>query len=210
MGRLRAVLAAFALTACATPGEDARFRVGASENAFVVIGVAEAGANTSPRYTMLWRRVEDGAFAPMGSGLPFTAQRGFQVETESGGSVRVRGIPGEFFLIELPPGTYALDSVFAEIREDRVSYVANGVVPGPARPAFDVRAGEAVYLGIWETDLNEVVAVTRLWRLDESDLRAVMRRQDAIVGDVSMRATQLRAVPCAPHRLSNATQRQVC
>jgi hypothetical protein len=193
-----------------TSDQDERFRVGVSANAFVVIGVAEAGANTSPRYTMLWRRVEGGAFTPLGSGLPYTAQRSFEVQTESSGSVRVRGVPGEFFMIELPPGTYALDSVFAEVRENRVSYVANGVVQGPARPAFDVRAGEAVYLGIWETNLDEVVAVARLWRLDQGDLRAVLRRGRNVVGEVSVRQTQMRAVPCAPRRLSSNSQRQVC
>lgn len=201
---------ALALAGCATPGADTRFRVGESSNGFVVIGVAEAGANTSPRYTMLWRRIDGGAFAPMGSGLPYAALRDFEVQTESGASARVRGVPGEFFMVELPPGVYALDSVFAEIRDAHVSYVANGVVQGPERPSFEVGAGEAVYLGIWETDLNEVVAVARPWRLEQGDLEALLRREDPVVGEIRLRATQLRRAACAPHRLSSASQRQVC
>ena len=28
----------------------------------------------------------------------------------------------------------------------------NGVIAGPERPAFEVRPGEAVYLGIWQVE----------------------------------------------------------
>lgn len=197
------ILAALALAQCAS-GEDNRFRVGQSPRAYVIINVAEAAENTSATYDMLWRRVEGGQFAPLGDG------RSFQAESNERGTIRIRGIPGEFMFKEVDPGTYALDSVFAVIRDRRVNYIAQGVVTGPERPAFEVRAGEAVYLGIWQVNIEDVSAVARLWRLNENDLRAVLREQDAIRGDVRMRETHTVTAPCAPRRLTNRSQRQVC
>jgi hypothetical protein len=101
--------------------------------------------------------------------------------------------------------------VFAVIRENNVDYVANGVIAGPERPSFEVRPGEAVYLGIWEVDIEDNIAVARPWRLDTADLRALMREADEeVAGEVRVRETVTRAVACAPHRLSNLTQRQIC
>jgi hypothetical protein len=189
---------------CATP-EDKRFRVGASPRAFVIIGIAESGANTSPRYTMLWRRLD-----ATGGFTRFDDDNNFEAHTQSSGSVRVRGIPGEFAMAEVEPGVYALDSVFGVIRGDRINYSANGVIVGPERPAFEVRPGEAVYLGIWEVNLEEVTAVTRPWRLDQADVYAALRQADPIIGIPSMRETHTRAVPCTPHQLYLRSQRQVC
>jgi hypothetical protein len=100
--------------------------------------------------------------------------------------------------------------VFALIRDGRVNYVANGLVHGPERPAFEVRAGEAIYIGIWETDLDDVVAVARPWRLEQADLDAVLRQSDAVIGPVRMAETHTVSAPCAPYRLNNVSQRQVC
>ncbi|MGD9968731.1 MAG: hypothetical protein AB7T59_19590 [Hyphomonadaceae bacterium] len=200
-----AILACLVLTQCATREEISRFRVGEDPGAYVVIGVAEAASNTSPRYTVLWRRLgPDGKFQRYGD------RRIFEVRTQSGESIQVAGIPGEFVLSEIEPGEYALDSVFAVIRDGRVNYVANGLVQGPERPAFTVRPGEAVYLGIWETNLEDVVAVTRPWRLDQRDLDAVMSQSDQVIGPVRMVETHTRAVPCVPYRLNTVSQRQVC
>ena len=55
-----------------------------------------------------------------------------------------------------------------------------------------------------------VTAVTRPWRLDQNDLRAVLRQADPLVGDVRVRETQTRAVVCEPRRLSANSQRQIC
>jgi len=199
-----AMLACVVLAQCATP-EDKRFRVGEAANGFVVIGVAESQANTSPIYTMLWRRLDaSGAF------LPYDDDSVFEPRTHLRNSVRVRGIPGEFAMSELPPGIYALDSVFAIIRDERVNYSANGLIAGPERPTFEVRPGEAIYLGIWQMDLEEVTAVTRPWRLEERDARAVMAEADVIVGDVRLRATHTRAVPCAPRRVNMNSIREIC
>lgn len=198
------ILGALALAQCAT-SEDERFRVGASEKAFVIIGVAEASENREARYTLLWRRLDGaGEFAEHGGGTSFEA------ETNQGDTLRVRGIPGEFELLEVEPGVYALDSVFAIIRADHVNYVADGVIQGPERPAFEVRPGEAVYLGIWQVDLEETRAVTRPWRIAESDLRAVLSHSDHVLGQVRIRATHTRSVPCAPHPMNPRTRRQVC
>lgn len=200
-----AILAALALAACASSDEDDRFRVGQSENAFVIIGVAEAAANTSASYDMLWRRLDEtGAFSEFGGRRQFTA------ETNSRSSLRIRGIPGEFILVEVEPGVYALDSVFATIRDERVNYIANGIVRGPDRPSFQVDAGEAVYLGIWQVNIEDAVAVTRPWRMDERDLRAVMEEQNDLIGPARMRQTRTRAVSCTPHRINTVSQRQVC
>jgi hypothetical protein len=200
-----AILGALAVAQCATSEEDSRFRVGESQRAFVVIGVAESGANTAPRYTMLWRRVEaDGAFSR------YEDDNNFEPRTHMRNSVRVRGIPGEFAMAEVEPGVYALDSVFAVIRGERLDYSANGVILGPERPTFQVRAGEAIYLGIWELDLEDVTAVARPWRLDGNDLRAAMREADPVIGAVRLRETYTSAVPCTPRRLNLQSQRQVC
>jgi hypothetical protein len=204
MWRFWAILATLALAQCVTPGDD-RFRAGAESEALVIIGVAKAPRDTSPRYTMLWRLLnEDGEFASL------TDEASFDAETNSGGTVRVRGIPGEFDIGRVEPGVYALDSVFAVIRDRNVNYVAQGVITGPDRPSFEVRAGEAVYLGIWEMDIVDSAAVTRLWRLSGSDARAVERQAEAVSGEIRIRETQPRAVPCSPHPASNLTTRQVC
>jgi hypothetical protein len=200
-----AMLACLVLAQCATGDEDDRFRVGASPGGYVIIGVAEAASNTSPRYTVLWRRL-----GPDGQFLRYGDRRIFEVRTQSGESVLIPGIPGEFIMSEIEPGDYALDSVFALIRDGRVNYVANGVIMGPERPSFTVRPGEAIYLGIWEANLEDVVAVTRPWRLDQRDLDAVIRQADPVIGQVRMVEMHTRAAPCAPYRLNNVSQRQVC
>jgi len=199
-----AVLACLVLAQCAS-GEDKRFRVGEAPTSYVIIGIAEAHENTSPSYTVLWRRLDaDGQF------MRYGARRIFEARSESGDGVQAPGIPGEFILSEVEPGTYALDSVFALIRDRRVNYSANGVVRGPERPSFEVRPGEAVYLGIWEADLDDVVAVVRPWRLEQSDLDAVLRQTDAVVGPVRLVEPQTRSVPCTPYRIRANSQRQVC
>lgn len=199
-----AILACLAAAQCASP-EDRRFRVGETPTSYVIIGIAEAAENTSPSYTVLWRRLdENGAF------MRYGARRIFEARSESGDGVQVRGIPGEFILSEIEPGTYALDSVFALIRDRRVNYSANGVVRGPERPSFEVRPGEAVYLGVWEANLEDVVAVVRPWRLEQSDLDAVLRETDAVIGPVRLAETQTRSVACLPYRLNTVSQRQVC
>jgi hypothetical protein len=201
---LLAVLSTLALAQCAS-SDDERFHVGQSPRAFVIIGVAETSANTSARYDVLWRRVNDnGAFEEIDDHTAIEAQ------TNAGDTLRVRGIPGEFTLREVAPGTYALDSVFAVIRDRRVNYVANGVIEGPERPSFEVRAGEAVYLGIWQADIDDAAAVVRPWRVSEADLRIVLAQQNNIRGDVRIRTTEPLSVACAPRRLNNLTQRQVC
>lgn len=198
------ILSTLALVQCATP-RDTRFQVGQSPKAFVIIGVAEAAENREARYTLLWRQTDDqGAFTP------YDARTSFEARTDAQGTVRVRGIPGEFELLTVEPGTYALDSVFATIRAGQVDYVADGVIVGPQRPSFDVRPGEAIYLGIWQADLLEARAVTRLWRLDETDLRAVLHDSDKIVGQVRVRETQTRSVTCTPRQMNSRSRRQVC
>jgi hypothetical protein len=154
---------------------------------------------------MLWRRLAaDGTFSEYGG------RRIIEAETNARGTVRVHGIPGEFRLVEVEPGVYALDSAFALIRDGPVNYIANGVIEGPERPAFEARPGEAVYLGIWQMDIEETHAVARPWRLSEADLVSVLRASNELVGNVRMRETHTRAVACAPQRLNNLTQRQIC
>lgn len=200
-----AILSALAVANCATP-EDRRFRVGQAADAFVIINLAKAPHDDAPHYSMFWRQLDArGGFAE------FDGDRTIDVETNEGGTVRVRGIPGEFLMARVDPGTYALDSVFGLIRERDVNYVAEGLVIGPERPTFEVRAGEAIYLGIWEANVVDDRAVVRPWRLDGADLRAVMRQaDDEVVGQVRMRETITRAVPCSPRRLNNLSQRQIC
>jgi hypothetical protein len=198
------ILAGLVLAQCAS-SEDDRFMVGASPRSLVIIGVAESAANTSASYDLLWRRLnEDGSFSELDD------RNAILAETNERGTVRVRGIPGEFTLREVDPGVYALDSVFAVIRGDRVNYIANGVLRGEERPAFEVRPGEAVYLGIWQVNIEDTTAVVRPWRLSESDLRAVIARRREVAGDVRLRETYTRAVPCTPQRLNSRTQRRVC
>lgn len=198
------IVACLMLAQCALPGQK-RYRVGAAADAYVIIGVAEAGQNTSPNYTMLWRRLDaNGAF------MRFGGDRMFEARSESGDSVQIEGIPGEFTLARVEPGTYALDSVFALVRDGRVNYVANGLVRGPARPTFDVRPGEAVYLGIWQVNLEDTSATVRPWRLERGDLDAVIHDADPVDGSVRMLATTERAVTCTPFRLNTTSQRQVC
>ncbi len=197
-------VSALLLAQCAS-SENRRFRVGGSASAFVIIGVAETSDSRAPHYTMLWRLLDgEGAFTS------YDNNRIIEPRTNADSSVRVRGVPGEFLLREVQPGAYALDSVFAVLREGQLDYIAQGVLTGPDRPTFEVRPGEAIYLGIWEMNLEGAEAVARLWRLDGGDLRAVMRASDAVAGDVRLRETHARAVPCAPHRVGNMSQRLVC
>lgn len=206
MRLILAILATLALAQCITPPDDDRFRVGAEENALVIIGMAEAASDTSPEYKMLWRLLDEA-----GDWTRYGPRTILETETNSGGSVRIGGIPGEFYIVELEPGVYALDSVFAVIRDRRVNYIAQGVVVGPERPSFQVRPGEAVYLGIWEMDLDETIAVTRLWRMEQDDLRALLSEADPVVGGgVTFRHTQTRDVACTPHLLGSMSQRQAC
>lgn len=170
-----------------------------------MIGVAETADEREPAFTMLWRRLDgDGAFTD------YSGRNSFEAETNAGDTVRVRGIPGEFAMAEVEPGLYALDSLFAVVHDGRLNYIAQGVIEGPERPAFEVKAGEAIYLGIWEMDLDGASAVARPWRLDADDLRAVTRAADATIGEVRSRETHTRSVPCRPHRVGNMSQRQVC
>ena len=199
-----AILACFVVAQCASP-HDKRFRVGEAPTSYVIIGVAEAAENTSPSYTVLWRRLDaDGHF------MRYGARRIFEARSESGDGVQVPGIPGEFILSEVEPGTYALDSVFALVRDGRINYSANGVIRGPDRPTFEVRPGEAVYLGIWQVNLEDSFATVRPWRRERSDLEAVIRAVDPVEGGVRIVDTPDRAVPCAPYRISTNSQRQVC
>lgn len=193
-----------ALAQCATGGER-RFRVAESEDAFVIIGVAEASESREARYALLWRRLNgDGSFAD------FSGRNTFEARTNQGSTLRLRGIPGEFTMLRIEPGVYALDSVYGVIRADRVDYVSDGVIEGPERPSFEVRAGEAIYLGIWQAEIEDVRAAARPWRVSEADLRAVLHNSDEVVGEVRVRTTQARSVPCAPHPMNPRTRRQVC
>jgi hypothetical protein len=183
------VFSALALSQCATP-EDRRFHVGASGEAYVIINIAKAQHDDAPHYSMFWRQLHAG-----GGFAEFDGDRTIDVETNEGDTVRVRGIPGEFLMARVDPGVYALDGVFAVIQEHGVNYVADGVIAGPERPSFEVRAGEAVYLGIWEVDIEDNKAVARPWRLNGDDLRAVMREaDDEVVGEVRVRETDRKSV----------------
>lgn len=196
--------AALAMAGCAS-NKDTRFRVGEDAHSFVVIGVAEAADEREPAYTMLWRRVgADGRF------LDYGGRRVLEARTNSNETLRLENLPGEFVMAEVEPGTYALDSVFAVLREEGLNYFAQGLVLGPERPSFEVRPGEAAYLGIWEMDVGEIYASARLWRLDETDMRAVARAADATIGEMHLLETRESAVPCEPHQLNNMSQRQVC
>ena len=199
-----ALLAALAFAQAAAARAD--FVVGEEERALVIIGVAELENDAEPAYSMLWRRVgDDGSFGAWDEDLAFEAR------SSSNNTVRVRGIPGEFTFVEVPPGTYALDGVFAEIEERGLRYFANGAVVGPARPSFDVAAGEAVYLGIWLThlDVTNAVATASLWRLEADDARAAVGPSEDIEGEVHLRATRMLDVPCTPRRMG-MSRREIC
>jgi len=196
--------AALLAAGCAT-NEDNRFQVGRSGDALVVIGVAEAFNQRDPAYSMLWRRVDAG-----GRFMEFDGPNAFEVVTNDDDTLRVSGLPGEFAFERVEPGVYALDSVFAVIRENQVNYVSNGVLAAPDRPSFSVAAGEAVYLGIWQMDLEGADAVARPWRLDPADLRAISRGSNDVSGPIELRETETRAVACEPRRLNNRTQREIC
>ena len=206
MRRLLAIAATLALAQCAMQQEDHRFHVGEDPQAMVFIGVAEATGNTSPVYTMLWRRLDPAT----GAFLPHSGSTIFEARTDEGGSIRIPGTPGEFEYARVAPGTYALDSVYAIIAGDHVNYFAPGVIVGPERPTFEVRAGEAIYLGIWQMTLSDTNAVTQLWRLDARDANAAVGAANQTVGGVAVRETGSRAVQCSPHRLNTISQRQIC
>jgi len=206
MRALYALVGMLALAACVTDQKDTRFQLGAEPEAFVMFGVAESASNTPPEYFMLWRKVDPvtGAFAPL------NGHTAIEVHTNDNNSVRVHGIPGEFEYARLEPGVYALDSVYAVLHDRRVNYFAQGVVTGPQRPSFQVDAGEAVYLGIWELNLREESTEGRLWRLDPADMSAAARAANAVNGDLTLRQTETRSVTCTPHRINDISQRQTC
>lgn len=193
------VMAVLALSQCASAIRPPAGR------AIVIVGVAEAPDNIDPRYTMLWRKVDEerGRFTDHGG------RRMVEFTTHSPGSVRVEGIPGEFEVAEVEPGLYALDGMFATLREGVITYTAQGSIVGPERPGFEARPGEVVYLGIWQASLDGHLAVVRPWRLDEGDLRAVAR-EAGIEGEVHLRATRAVQVPCAPHRMHPSLTREIC
>ncbi len=199
------ILATLLVAQCASKPEDGRFRVGESARGYVILGVAESADEREPAYAMLWRLLD-----PAGHFTPYDDARAVEARTNSNDTLRLDGIPGEFAMGEVQPGVYALDSVFAVLREERLAYYAQGVVTGPERPTFEVRPGEAVYLGIWEMRVEGANAGARLWRLSEADLGRVTQAARTTIGAVRLRETQTRAVPCAPHRLNNMSQRQVC
>lgn len=204
MRGVMAILACVLVAQCALPG-DKRFRAGETERSYVIMGIAEAAENTSPRYSVLWRRLDaDGNF------MRYGRDRVFEARSESGDNAQVPGIPGEFVFAEIEPGIYALDSVFALIEDGRINYSANGLVRGPERPSFEVRPGEAVYIGIWQANLVDAAAVVRPWRLEQSDLDTALSAADPVIGPVRLMETQTRAVPCAPYRLNTVSTRLVC
>ncbi|MBL8530302.1 MAG: hypothetical protein JNK94_01075 [Hyphomonadaceae bacterium] len=206
--RLIAVAAASLLAAqCTTPREQDLFRVGSNANALIVIGVAEAAEAQHPEYAVLWRQIDErtGAFEQI------TARRMVEARTNSSETLRVAGLPGEFTVVEVEPGVYALDSVFATIPDGRVTYIAPGLIEGPERPSFEARRGEAVYLGIWEASLVDHSAVVRPWRLTEEDTALLSRATGrTVIGGLTPRETTLRAAPCTPRYLSSFSQRQIC
>lgn len=199
------IVAALMVAQCASEPEDSRFHVGASPRGYVIIGAAESADEREPAYAMLWRRLD-------GSGhfTEYSDARAIEARTNANNTLRIDGIPGEFAMGEVEPGVYALDSVFAVLNEERVAYYAQGVVTGPERPSFEVRPGEAVYLGIWEMRVEGAYATTRLWRADAADLGRVIQAAQTTIGEVRLLAPETRSVPCAPHRLNNMSLRQVC
>ena len=207
MRRLLALTATLALAQCASaPKDQPATEPAAAPTGYLVIGVAESAANTQPEYLMLWRKVDPvtGGFAAL------NGHTSFEAHTNDNGSLRVRGVPGEFEHFQLEPGVYALDSVFAILHDQRVNYFAQGVIAGPERPSFEIQAGDALYLGIWELNLDEAAATARLWRLEPDDARALINASNDPHVALTLRQTQTLAVPCAPHRTSDISQRQVC
>lgn len=191
------IAATLALCQCASAPERAR--------PVVIIGVAEAPDQVGPDYTMLWRKVdaETGRFENHGG------QRMIEFTTDSNGTVRVDGVPGEFRVARVEPGLYALDGMYATLREGAVMYTAQGSIPGPERPAFEARPGEVIYLGIWQVSLDNELAVVRPWRISQDDLRAVAREAD-LNGTILIRETHVSSVPCAPHRMHPSLTREIC
>jgi hypothetical protein len=185
---------------------DAGLFGGGDLRTYVIINVAEALGDTSPRYSMLWRRLEaDGSFAD------YDDETIIEAETNTDDSVVVRGIPGEFLILRVRPGVYALDSVYGTVRESGVTYVASGVIAGPARPSFEVREGETIYLGIWQVALNNGQAVARSWRLLPTDLSAALSQaRNRRLNNAELRETVEREVACTPHRINWRTRRQIC
>lgn len=208
MGRvMRWILCAFLLAAIVWGGRaDAGLFGGGDARTYVIINVAEALGDTSPRYSMLWRRLEaDGRFAD------YDDETIIEAETNADNSVVVRGIPGEFLVLRVRPGTYALDSVYGTVRESGVTYVASGVVAGPSRPSFEVREGETIYLGIWQVALRDGQAVARPWRLLPTDLSAALTQaRNRRLNNAELRETVAREVACQPHRINWRTRRQIC
>jgi len=204
---MRWILAAiFSLTLCVSVRADAFIFDGDGRaTATVIINIAEAMGDTSPRYSMLWRRLgDDGRF------VEYDDESIIEVDTNSRRSFMVRGVPGEFLTVRVRPGTYALDSVYGVVREDGVDYVASGVVEGPGRPTFEVRDGETVYLGIWQIALADGRAVATLWRQDADDVRAFMEHGGGRLRNVALRAPTPREVACQPHPINWRTNRQIC
>lgn len=205
---MRLIFLAFStlmLAQCASSDSD-RFQVGAASDALVIIGVAEHPEHRDPAYTMLWRRIDPhtGGFAePDGDTV-------FDPSTNSDDSLRIRGIPGEFAVARLEPGVYGLGSVFAVIREGGVNYIAQGLIEGPERPGFELRPGEAVYLGIWELSIDGAEAAARPWRFEQDDMRSVVRRARAVSGEVRMREPTTVSAVCDPERVSRLSQRRIC
>jgi|GEM_PF-1475240 len=206
MRTLGAIFGTLALAGCVTQQHDNRFQVGAAPDGLVMIGVADNAAHTQPEYFMLWRKVDaaTGAFAPL------NGRTSFEAHTNDNNSVRLRGVPGEFESKQLEPGVYALDSIFAILHDQHVNYFAQGLVTGPERPSFQLSAGEAVYLGIWELTIKEEYADGHLWRLDAADMNAAARAANVTNGALTLRQTETRSVTCTPTRLSDLSERQVC
>ncbi len=191
------IAAMLALCQCATAPERAR--------PIVIVGVAEAPDQVAPTYTMLWRKVdvERGRFESHGG------RRMIEFSTGGANTVRVEGLPGEFRVARVEPGLYALDGMYATLREGAVRYTAQGSIIGPERPAFEARPGEVIYLGIWQASLDNELAVVRPWRLASEDARAVAR-EAGINGAVVLRETHAYAVPCAPRRMHPSLAREIC
>ena len=203
MRLLLLILAAGLLVQCAS-GRGAPEIDG--DRALVIIGVAETSDHRDPHYALLWRLVGEG-----GRFSDYDDTRSFDARTHSDESVRVDGIPGEFEIFSVRPGVYALDGAFATLREQGVNYFAQGVIEHPQRPAFSVRRGEAVYLGIWQLDIDGANAVTRVWRFERADLDALRAAAPrSVPAETVMRETVPMAVACAPHRINQMTPRQIC
>ena len=128
---MRLLFVILSLCQCASSPGETRGR------AIVIVGLAEAPDHVEPRYTMLWRKIDaDGAqFGPHGG------RRVIEFSTHTTDTVRAPGLPGEFAVAEVEPGHYALDGVYASLREGAVTFTAQGSTIGPERPGFQARAG---------------------------------------------------------------------